>query len=180
VETIVTIVEDVIEPLSPSQVEEHLYLSEEEQINGIQLMITAAREKAENFTGRQIVEATCKMYLGKFYHCIQLTSSPFKELVSIKYFDADNQEQTLSEDDYELNDKGLFVKVLIADLPATYKRHDAVTIEYKAGYSVFPSSIQMAMLLMIGEWYEHREDSLYNIPRASQALLAKEKIVTFY
>lgn len=62
-----------------------------------------------------------------------------------------------------------------ASWPSTRCEPEAVRITFTAGYESVPPGIKHAILLMIGHWYEHREDvgdgSLVEVPLASKALL---------
>ncbi|MGQ3293671.1 MAG: head-tail connector protein, partial [Shinella sp.] len=59
--------------------------------------------------------------------------------------------------------------------PSTICEPEVVRIAFKAGYEDLPVGIKHAILLMIGHWYENREDisdgKLVELPLASKALL---------
>jgi hypothetical protein len=59
--------------------------------------------------------------------------------------------------------------------PSVVREPESVRIKFTAGYATVPPGIKHAILLMIGHWYEHREDvsesNLVEVPLASQSLL---------
>lgn len=122
---------------------------------------------------------------------IDLPHNRVQSVTSITYLDNDNQPHTLPADSYNVDvvsvpariapAQGLFWPILNQFIPGS------VNITYQAGsygdgvqVNNCPQTIVMAMLLLIGHWYEHREDvselNLKNIPLGVQALLEMEKI----
>jgi uncharacterized phiE125 gp8 family phage protein len=62
------------------------------------------------------------------------------------------------------------------DIPAS------VVVTFRAGYAdaaSVPEPIKQAMLLMIGAWYDNREDSVYNLPTHSRFILDHYRIQSF-
>lgn len=59
--------------------------------------------------------------------------------------------------------------------PSTLCEPESVRIAFTAGYEEIPVGIKHAILLMVGHWYENREDvsdgKLVELPLASKALL---------
>lgn len=122
---------------------------------------------------------------------IDLPRNRVQSVTSITYLDNDNQQHTLPSDSYNVDvasipariapAQGLFWPILNQFIPGSVK------ITYQAGsygdgvtVNNCPQTIVMAMLLLIGHWYEHREDvselNLKNIPLGVQALLEMEKV----
>jgi hypothetical protein len=42
-----------------------------------------------------------------------------------------------------------------------------------------PVAIKQALLLMIGSWYDNREDSVYNLPTQSRVMLDHYRVSRF-
>lgn len=156
----------------------------------IQRCITAARERAEEITRRSFVQQTLRMALPgwppfdswsgvqRWSHCrIDLLRPPVLRIERIRYYDSENLLATLPESDYFLQDLEPVQSVRFSesfDAPCTYRRDDAVTIDYVAGYSPsgspaeeqqhyaanVPKTILQGMLLLIGDMYEHREATI--------------------
>jgi len=182
------------EPVTLTEAKAHLRVDFTDDDTLIESLIGAATAAAEEFTNRALMAQTITHVLPGFpcgdmfrnpFAAIRLFKSPFASLTSITYYDADDAAQTL---DVSGNDADVIV-VSTAE-PATISpwitnmadgwpatnpdRPNAVTIVYAAGYAnaaAVPKPIKQAMLLMIGAWYERREDSVQNLPKASEMLL---------
>ncbi len=130
--------------------------------------IRAAREYCEAATGRAFVEQTLLLTTKEFPLCryIRLERAPVISISSVKYYDADNVEQTVTASDYFLTDDFVPRAAFVDDfsVPSLYYRDDAVRVTFLAGYEASPPSaanvpraIKQAMLLLIGHWYVNRE-----------------------
>jgi len=179
------------EPITLSEAKTHLkatdYTTDDAYITSL---IAVARDEAEKKTHRALLTQTITMNLDSFpgwhpkfpYAAIRLFRAPLQELLTVKYYDSDNTQQTLYDS------AGDTTKLYINTLreppeiwpskdnpwPSTYGRPDAIEIKYKAGWtgaSLVPTTIKQAMLLIIGSMYERREDSVKNLPTAADALL---------
>ena len=117
-------------------------------------LVTSAREYCENVTGRALAAQTIKAYPDD-WGLWQLPRTPIVSVTSIKYYDEDNTEYTLTAADYQLDTvDGL---VLILEEPSTALRElNPIVIEYTAGADC-PKAVRQAMLLLIGHWYQNRE-----------------------
>lgn len=173
--------------------------------------IQAAREVAEEVTRRALVEQGLRMHLPRWPAAcsagaarqratVDLLRPPLISVNSVTYFDEDNVLQTVAPANYfveELEPVARLRFVTGYSWPTTYEREDAVRIDYTAGYlaaaspaitqeeisAAIPASIMAAMLLMIGDQYEHREtyvvgSTVSTIP-AVDALLAGKRVHNF-
>jgi len=99
--------------------------------------LAAARQIAENVTGRQIVVATFKLYLDCFpADQIELPKPPLIEVDSISYSDSDNATQTVATTVYQVDTDSLVGRVYLKPdqtWPSAYAKPKAVVITYKAG-----------------------------------------------
>ena len=140
--------------------------------------------------GRCLISQTWRIDVYDWVGDIRM---PFPDVqsVTVKYFDADNAEQTVSSSLYELleDHRGSFVRFLDAFTePAIYDdRSDAIQITLVAGYgdniSDVPQAIRQAALLLIGHWYESREavsaGAMKEVPMAVDALTKIYRRVAF-
>jgi uncharacterized phiE125 gp8 family phage protein len=190
------IVAPVEEPISIEDCREHLRLiaegspPEHPQDAMILAQLGAAREWAENFTGRSLAPQTLEIALDAFPCCaVALPRGPVAAVVSITYLDGDNIPRSLPPDAYQLDlysSPPLLLAANGTDWPTTSSTaYNAVIVRYEAGYSLgrtspqmtplLPSSIRAALLLVLGDLYENAEDSndlgLQQIPRGAEALL---------
>ena len=118
---------------------------------------------------------------------ILLTKAPLASVEHIKYYDTNNAIQTWANTEYNVltfeNQKG-FVEIKNgSSLPDVYDRADAVEVRYHCGYgtsaSDVPEAIKHAVLLIIGNLYEKREDAVFKLPKVSEYLLDPYKIYNY-
>lgn len=175
------------EPVTLAEARLHLKLLESNETTEDSLItawITAAREKAEQYTGRALAPKTLEMAFDEFpAYSFDLDMSPVSSVTSIKYTDNDGVEQTVDSGDYALSTYGL--ENIIAPAydftwPTARAQRDAVRVRYATGYSTVPKSVKSALLLMIAWLFEHRgeESAPHEIqPAAARALLDSIRIV---
>jgi uncharacterized phiE125 gp8 family phage protein len=138
------------------------------------------------------VQQTWRQDYDDFRSCLRLPLFPVLSITSVKYVDTDGVEQTVDSANYVLltDERGAYVE--FADgysFPALNAASAAVRIAYVAGYgaaSTVPPAIKQAMLLLIGAWYENREQTAIGVtvaglPRsvAVDALLAPFRRISF-
>lgn len=118
--------------------------------------------------------------LDDFTDAILIPKNPVQSVTSIKYFDADSVEQTLSSDDYVadlVSDPAWIVRVEDVSWPTVANAVNSVTIRFVAGYSALPAEIKAAMLVLIASWFDNR--STATIPDAVHALLSNHRSFAF-
>lgn len=128
-------------------------------------LITAAREKVETDTGRAAITQTVD-YTLDLLPCglepIYLPRSPVSSVTSLKYYDTSNVQQTLATTVYKtiLDREPAEIRLKNSQQwPSLYGEPGVVTIRFVCGYAAtaVPKSLQQAMLLLIGSWFENRE-----------------------
>jgi uncharacterized phiE125 gp8 family phage protein len=148
-------------------------------------MVKSARLWAEKYTGRQLITAVYDLYLDEFPDTIELYPCPVTQISSIKYYDADGVEQTLSSTYYTtdiISEPARIVEAPDYDWPDTDGRINAITIRYTTGYTLatVPYPIKQAILFIIGHLYENRQsvtkDVYRMMPRSSEYLLDFYKV----
>lgn len=169
------------EPVSLAEAKAHLRVLSSDEDTLIESLIVAAREYAEIFTGRAFITQTweytvdkfCsggyeqRSYLGLNQTPIMIPKPKLQDVVSVKYIDGNSAEQTWDSSNYRVlgdGDRGKIVPVFGVYYPFIFEQLNAVTIRFIAGYgntsSAVPQSIKQAMLLLIGHWFERRENSI--------------------
>lgn len=148
-------------------------------------LITVARIKAEEYLKRAIVTQTWNYYLSEF-PCTEYIKIPLGQLQSItslKYTDIDGTESTYNATKYitETTDPGRLVLEDGETWPSdSLYPSNPIDIEFVAGYTTVPKPIKHAILLIIGELYERREDGInmpmYNIPYSSKVLMSTYRL----
>jgi uncharacterized phiE125 gp8 family phage protein len=127
----------------------------------IAALITAARTDCEDRLQRSLMQTTWKLEADAFpCGVIRLERAPIISVDTLKYFDADETQQTLATSAYRLS--GHRVEV-VDTWPATQPRIGAVELVYKAGYGTtadkVPAPIKAWILLAMGDMYTNRERS---------------------
>jgi uncharacterized phiE125 gp8 family phage protein len=115
---------------------------------------------------------------------LYLPYPPLVSIVSVKYRDASNEEQTLDEAAYALKPRGWLEPAYGFYWPATPYGRGGVVVRYTAGYEPekVPAPIRAAMMMLIAQWYDNRasvspgEKPLQEMPFAVSALLAPYRV----
>lgn len=156
-----------VEPLDREELKaSHLRVSESDDDGYIDTLIAAARLATEKQTARSFITQSWK-YTTRGFPCsrsFMLEKGPVQSIASVKYYDADNAQQTLSSSLYTL-DASLIPNRFILDYgeswPLVYPRSDAVAVEYVAGYgsaaASIPEDLLHAMRFLVAHWYRQRE-----------------------
>lgn len=155
-------------PVSLSEVKDHLRLSSSDTThdNHLQLLIEAATERLEDDIDRQIVTANYKQSQlswttdGDAYGSIKLYKRAITDIVSVKYYDTADVQQTLDSSLYVF-DAGRTRLWPAAgeqwpDLSGE-QNSNMVEITFTAGYgttaTTVPRSMKAAILLCVGKWF---------------------------
>lgn len=179
------------EPITLDDVKNHLKIDYTEDDSLIGVMIQAAREYVETYTGRVLLEQTIQEYYD-FFPCSTVTNpragievrfAPLKTLTTVNYINSNGNTQALTvTTDYTFDSISEPPRIFPAygkSWPTNRDQPNAVWIEYIAGYSNasdVPAVIKQAMLLIIAKMYEQREDTVKNLPTQSKWLLDTVKI----
>lgn len=145
--------------------------------------IRAACGYVERTYGLALLTQTIKQYHAAFPAGsdtpLLLRIAPLASITSIVYTDTDGAAQTWSASEYtsgRLDLGGFIVPAIgytwpgsVASLP------NAVTVTYQAGFgasqSSLPAPVVQAILLIVGDMYQRREDNVVSLPKASEHLL---------
>jgi len=180
------------EPINLAEIKNFLRIDGDDDEWLLLDLIRGARTVFETETGRQLITATWEYYLDNFEDEIELPLPPLQTITLIKYYDEDGVEQTVSSDDYEADvtvEPGIIRLKWWDDAtwPTIQTRPNCITIKYTAGYgtrSDVPERAKEAMRLLIGHWYENREDVIVGnyarqLPRGFNSLVNGLKVPYF-
>lgn len=160
-----------IEPVSLDEAKLHLRIDHSEEDTLIAGLIGAARRHIESAVlSRSLVTQTWELYLDRFpaKSIIKLPRPPLQSVESIKYTLEGGTEVTFDASNYivdNVSEPGRIVLKRDASWPAdVLEPVNGVKVTFVAGYGDnpedVPDPIKQAMLLLIGDLYENREESI--------------------
>jgi len=177
------------EPILLADAKLHLKIdSDTTDDNLITSLIQAAREMAENYTGRAFINQTWEYTLNLFPASeIPLRPLPLSSITSITYKDTDGTTQTVASSVYETDTyKGEAALKYSQIWPTARDIQNSILITFVAGYGTagasVPAAIRAAILLILGHLYEHRESVIVGVtasdmPQGAHYLLDPYRVI---
>lgn len=158
------------EPVTVNEAKAHLRVVGTDDDVYISDLIAAARRHVETITRRALLTQTWDYALDSFPPCaIEVPLPPLVSVVSIKYLEAATGIQaTLPGAAYRVDSKrqpGRITPEVGVPWPVTYPAPNAVEIRFTAGAATtadVPEPIRHAIKLMVGTWYENREQAIFD------------------
>lgn len=189
-----------VEPVNLTDVKSHLRISstaEDSLLNGF---ISGARQRIEAITNRKLINQTWKVYYDDWPidDCLTLPYTPLSTGTApiITYEDAEKTSYALSStawrSDSVTEPPRLCLEYNDSWPTVTLNKINPISAQFVCGYSTasssaVPESIQIALKMIVGHWYENREEyavgyggmDVKEIPGAVNALLAPYRIWSF-
>ena len=177
-----------VEPVSLALAKSYCRVDASTDDDLITLLIQAAREYVEEYTGNTLIQSTWQWTLhdwtnsriirpsGQWYDwngdssgILYIPNSPVISISSITYYDTAGTLQTLSAASYQTQIKSNPGRLMPASgyvWPDIQSDNlSAITIQYVAGYGTQPENIpgeyRLAMLYLIVQWYEERKPTAF-------------------
>ena len=150
------------EPVTLTQAKAHMRVDYSTDDTYITSLIQTAREYCESFQNKAYITQTLEIALDTF-PCdeIRLPRPPLASVTSIKYYDLNDVEATVSSSDYFVDtyaEPGTINLNYNTYWPVTTLRPtNAVIVRYIAGGSTVSNKIKHAIMLLVNHWYENRE-----------------------
>jgi uncharacterized phiE125 gp8 family phage protein len=159
-------------------------------IAGLVQAATDHLDAEHGILGRALITQRWQLTMPKFPadNHIDLPVGRVQQVSSVTYYDTDNAQQTLANDQFRLivNDESAIMELVEgASWPNTYARSDAIAIQYDAGYgdtsADVPQAIRAAAMMLVGHWYENREAVVTGtiattLPLAAKTLLTPYRV----
>lgn len=160
------VTQPAVEPLTLAEAKAHLRVTSTAEDTLITSLIVAARKHVENLTRRALVSQVWDYFLDAFPGWgLELPLPPLISVDAIKYLEsASGVLTTLDAAEYRVDTKrqpGRVTPEFGKSWPTTYGVVNAVEIRFTAGFAdaaSVPQEIKHALLLLIGAWFEHREE----------------------
>ena len=160
-----------------TEAKNHLKVDFDDDNDLITGFIGSAIEDAENYTGTNIKEAKYTILAGGWIQNMEIHLSPVQSIETVKYYDDNNDIQTLDALKYKILQKDKFCSIVYFtdpdNLPDVYEKADTIEIKLTTGYAdgKTPFSVMAAIKLILGDLYENREDRPHGLPSRARALL---------
>jgi len=184
------------EPITLSEAKEHLRVDFSDEDTYIGTLITTARKYCESYTNKVFITQSWRQNLDTFPRVIKLKVSPVVSLTSLKYYDTNETQQTLTDnsDNFQkdfLSDCGSLHEGLVNAWPSVGDTINAIEIITVCGYgaaSSVPAEIKHAIKLMVSHLYENRDSvnvvvgglaMQIELPNAVKHLLSPFRVKTF-
>lgn len=172
--------------LTTAEAKLHLKVDDTTDDTLIAGLVKAATSHIENAVlHRSLINRTYDLYMDTFPtgYTLELPMPPLSSVTSVKYTDKNNTEQTWAATNYKVvttDDPGkIFAKSFVFPLDLYWVNAAHITFVggYGAAYTNVPfyDDVQTAIKLIIGEWYEYRENIseklLRTIPNGAMNIL---------
>lgn len=174
-------------PVTVDEAKEHLRVVHTDDDQYIETLLSAATKWAEDFQCRTYVSRSHTEYLDEWPKVIEPVYSPLVSVTSIKYYDTDGVQQTLSNTLYRVDtntEPGRITEAYNESWPDIRLITNTIEIVYIAGYGTaeaVPDDVKVAIKMIVGHLYEHREMvsevKLDMVPFSAKELLWTDRLV---
>ncbi len=153
------------EPVTLEAVKLFLRLDHDDEDSFLLDLIRSAREQLETLCGTSLIERSRRLTLTPpLSRCLTLNVSPVSALTGLTLHLQNGEEESLSLDQLSINLRAnpATVSLKTLGLWGWHKRQDiaAITVDVISGYGPdiddIPMPLRQALLLLIGQGYEHR------------------------
>ncbi len=118
-----------------------------------------------------VAEQALRQEFDSFDQCLFLPLGPVISIESVTWRNSAGQMATVAAADYSLRTNSAGMSHCRFrngySRPSDLYEIGAVSVEYVAGYETVPAAIKQAILLMVGAWYENREETVVGVSVAS-------------
>jgi len=171
------------EPISVTEAKDHLKVDASDQDTYIGTLITAARTYCENYCERSFISQTWVAYLENFSWDIELERGEVISVTTVEYYNDSDVLTTVSSTLYNVS--GRIIRPIDSWPSVNTDWPEAVVITFITGYGAteadVPEAINQAIKIMIGSWFENRQEVMVGtvpraVPFAAHALLDQYKL----
>lgn len=171
------------EPVTMTQAKAHLRVDHSDDDTLITSLIKSARAHIEaacavRFAARTGVTFKC----DDFSDLARLPEAPITSITSITYVDTAGSTQTIATSVYELRADGIDAGIVLKPSQTwpAIQTGSRITVTAAVGYSTAPEDVYLALLMLLGHWYENRStvavgESGMELPFAVNALICNHR-----
>tara|TARA_R100000655_G_C2981256_1_gene191849 strand:- start:850 stop:1431 length:582 start_codon:yes stop_codon:yes gene_type:complete len=176
--------------ITTAEAKSHLKVDTSADDTLIDNLVQAATDSAQKFTNRFFINTVIIQYGDIWNDILVLFKSKVNSIEHIKYYDSDNTLQTLDTAIYLSDMNHQPARIGLSPnktFPKLADRINAVEVKYQVGYGTgavdVPQGIKQAVLLIVGNWYENRQQVVIGriateLPKSAQYLLEQYKVQT--
>ena len=175
--------------VSLSEAKDHLRVSNSADDTLITNLILAATQAAQNYTNRFFINHSVRMDCDTWEETLYFYKSPVFSSTTIEYYGTSATIYDVWDSSNYIVDKVHEPARLLLQADKSYPdladRKAAIKITYVSGYgtaaSDVPQAIKQAVLLMVGNFYENRQEVVVGriateMPKSAQYLLDQYKV----
>jgi len=148
--------------VSLSEAKTHLRIEHSNDDTYITTLINVATDIVEEFTRRKLVTQTWNIYFDEFPPYIDLQLGIVRQVSQVGYFNQDDVFVILPSTEYDVDliaKPGRIYQASGKSFPQTYEKANAVKVTFDVGNaSEVPSAFKQAILIIVGRYYENRQD----------------------
>jgi len=166
-------VQPATEPITTAQAKTHLKIEISDDDTYIDTLISSARKYCEQYTNRVFITQTWRQNEDNWSNPIKLKVNPVVSLTSLKYYDTNESQQTITDlpanfqKDFNSDVAKIYEGLTVAfpSLGCTVNPIEIITVCGYGAASDVPEDIKHAIKIMVSYLYENRE--MVNVPIAS-------------
>ena len=150
-------------PLSLKEIKQHGRIDHDED-DFLNAVLMAVTRHCEQYLRKVLITQQWKATFDCFENIMDLPNPPIQQIDSVEYYDQDDALQTLASSVYLLNKtKSTLVLAYNQQWPSVVNKENAISVTYTSGYgddpADVPEDIRWGMRLLVGHFYENRENS---------------------
>lgn len=153
-----------VEPISLEAIKAHLRVTEDDENEYLEDLISHARATAENYTRRGLITRTVELQLDEWpeKEIVYLPYSPASEIEHLTYTTRELETVTLTiDEDFYFDANSMPARLIpVTSWPGrALKPISAISVKYECGHTAanIPKSILHGILMQISHLHEHRE-----------------------
>ncbi|MCW2307895.1 head-tail connector protein [Rhodobium gokarnense] len=176
------------EPVSLSEVKDHLRLDEDADDALVESLIAAARAHVERVTNRRLMTQEWRLQFDAVRDDgrLDLAVSPVLSVDAVRVYDRDGTPSVIDEDAYEADIVSVPARIAFAEgLPRPGRRLGGIEVDVTAGYGAaateVPAPLRHAVKMLVAHWYEQRQAAtddaaMVMVPLGFSALVAPYRV----